>query len=275
MATTQREKSPAYAQAVVQAAGRLREAAADRRPCAPVRDLIGTTDVELAYAVQSTLSEERSAAGARAIGRKIGLTAPAVQQQFGVSQPDFGVLFDDMIAAEHTPVDIARLLQPRVEAEIAFVLSADILNAEVTAGSVGPAVAYAMAAIEIVDSRIAGWDISITDTVADNASSGMFVMGAERRTLRDFVPADVVMSMTIDGTVSSTGDGRACLGDPLNALAWLARTAIAMGSPLRRDDIVLSGALGAVVPVPAGATVIAEISGLGSVSARFTDGSGT
>jgi 2-keto-4-pentenoate hydratase len=273
--TAEQQRSPGLLEAVAQAAERLRVAAAERRPCQPVRDLIGATRIDLAYAVQRRLTEQRIASGATIVGRKIGLTAPAVQQQFGVNQPDFGVLLDDMIAAEDAPVDIGRLLQPRVEAEIAFVLCDDIVDAAATARSVRSAVAEAVAAIEIIDSRIAGWDITITDTIADNASSGMFVIGAEPRTLDELEPADVVMTMTIDGVVRSTGNGTACLGDPLNALAWLARTAIAMGSPLQTGDIVLSGALGPVVPVAHGATVIAEISGLGSVSAFFANGSTT
>jgi 2-keto-4-pentenoate hydratase len=275
MPTTERERTPASAEAISLAADRLRTAAAERRPCPPVRDLIGSTDIDVAYAVQTLLNDEKLAAGARVVGRKIGLTAPAVQQQFGVNQPDFGLLLDDMIAPEDTPVDTDRLLQPRVEAEIAFTLRADILDPDVTAETVRSAVADAVAAIEIVDSRVTGWDITITDTVADNASSGMFVLGSRRLTLDEFSPIDVEMSMTVNGEVASTGNGRACLGDPLNALAWLARTAIATGSPLRAGDIVLSGALGPVVPVDGGAKVIAEISSLGSVTASFTDRSTT
>lgn len=275
MPTTERERTPAMAQAIAQAADRLRAAAAQRQPCPPVRDLIGSTDIDVAYAVQQLLNDEKLAAGARVVGRKIGLTAPAVQQQFGVNQPDFGLLLDDMIATEDAPVETDRLLQPRVEAEIAFTLRADIVDPDVTAESVRSAVADAVAAIEIVDSRVTGWDITITDTVADNASSGMFVLGSRRLTLEEFSPIDVEMTMSINGAVASTGNGRACLGDPLNALAWLARTAIATGSPLRAGDIVLSGALGPVVPVDGGAKVIAEISNLGSVTASFMDRSTT
>lgn len=253
---------------VEQAADRLRMAAAQRVPCRPVRDLIGTSDIDAAYQVQHTLADERIAAGARVVGRKIGLTAPVVQEQFGVGQPDFGVLFNDMVASEE-PIARGRLLQPRVEAEIAFVLAEDLPDADATAESVCATVDHAVAAIEIVDSRIEGWDIAITDTVADNASSGMFVLGAELRTLAGFRPAEVLMSMTVDGVVRSAGTGSACLGDPLNALAWLARIAVKMGDPLRAGDVVLSGALGPVVPVHPGATVTASISGFDTVTARF------
>lgn len=254
----------------IEAADRLRAAEVGQRPCAPVRDLIGATDIGVAYEVQRILTSERLSSGARLIGRKVGLTSRAVQIQFGVDQPDFGVLFDFMKADEGRPIAMTTLLQPRAEAEIAFVLGADIVDLAVTAQSIAHAVEVAIPAIEIVDSRIAEWDIAITDTVADNASSGMFVLGAAQLDLARFVPAVVQMTMTIDDQLVSTGDGRACLGDPLEALAWLARTSITVGDPLRAGDIVLSGALGPVVPVPAGCTVRAEFTELGSVTATFT-----
>jgi 2-keto-4-pentenoate hydratase len=260
---------PARAGTITAVADRLRAASAERRPCHPIRDALGNTDIELAYAVQRLLNDERSAAGARPIGRKIGLTAPAVQAQFGVDQPDFGLLFDDMLVPDGMLVDTARLLQPRVEAEIAFVLCGDMVDGHATADSVRPAIAECVAAIEIVDSRIAGWDIAITDTVADNASAGLFVLGSRRIPLTSFTPVQARMSMTVDAVVAATGSGADCLGDPLNAVAWLARKSVQVGNPLRAGDIVLSGSLGPVVPVQAGAAVAAEISELGSVSVSF------
>jgi len=215
--------SPRVQPDVQEAAARLRQAAETGVPCAPVRDLIGGDDVAAAYAVQSILIEERVAAGATVVGRKIGLTSPAVQQWLGVDTPDFGVLLDDMEYAESDVVPMARLMQPRAEAEVAFVLKSDLVEGPFTAESVRPAVDHARAAIEIVDSRVSDWDIQLGDTVADNASSGLYVLGAERRTLDEFEPVEAQMSMTADGEVVSTGDGAACLGDPLEALAWLAR----------------------------------------------------
>jgi 2-keto-4-pentenoate hydratase len=262
-------RSTARAATISAVADRLRTAAAEQRPCLPVRDVLGETDIELAYAVQRLLNDERSAGGARPIGRKIGLTALSVQKQFGVDQPDFGVLFDDMLVPAGVQADTARLLQPRVEAEIAFVLSDDIVDGHATADSVRPAIAECVAAIEIVDSRVVGWDIAITDTVADNASAGLFVLGPARFPLAAFVPALARMSLTIDGVLVATGRGTDCLGDPLNAVAWLARKSVQVRSPLRAGDIVLSGSLGPVVPVHAGAAVAAEIFGLGSVSVTF------
>jgi 2-keto-4-pentenoate hydratase len=260
---------------VARAAHRLEHASASRTPCAPVRDLIGPDDVEAAYAVQLVLNEARQAAGARIVGRKIGLTSPAVQQQLGVEQPDFGVLFDDMAVADGGEIQVSRLLQPKVEAEIAFVLDAD-LDDDVSPEGLRAAVDHAMVALEIVDSRIERWDISLADTVADNASSGLFVMGSRKLRLHEFVPRDTTMTLAVDGVAVSTGSGTACLGDPLDALAWLAKTARDFGEPLRAGHIVLSGALGPMVPIQPGTQVRAELNdidgrALGDVTAHFPE----
>jgi 2-keto-4-pentenoate hydratase len=161
-----------------QAAARLLTAASDRAPCAPVRDLIGDGGMSAGYAVQQLLTQQ-----ALASGRKIGLTSAAVQRQLGVDQPDFGVLFADMARDETQPVELVDLLQPRIEAEVAFVLGADLDQENLNLDIVRTAVDFAMPALEIVDSRIAGWDITLVDTVADNASSGLYVLGAQRRPL--------------------------------------------------------------------------------------------
>lgn len=254
---------------VAQAAARLDAAARTRRPCSPVRDLIAADDVDAAYAVQQVLVEARIAAGARVVGRKIGLTSEAVQRQLGVDRPDFGVLFDDMRYRQDETIPLDRLLQPKVEAEIAFVLGTDLADGELDAARVRAAVAHAVPALEIVDSRVARWDISFADTVADNASSGLFVLGADTVPLSEVEPAQTGMTMTIGETVVSTGSGAACLGDPLNALKWLAVTAREFGRPLRAGQVVLSGALGPMVPVEPGSVVTARITGLGTVTARF------
>jgi 2-keto-4-pentenoate hydratase len=258
--------SPERESAIVGAVDRLRTAAATRRPCAPVRDLLGDTDVEAAYEVQRRLNARRPATVA---GRKIGLTSPAVQRQLGVDQPDFGVLFDDMDVSGVVPAGL--LLQPKAEAEIAFVLAFDLDGGDLDLAAVRAAVDYATPALEIVDSRIANWDITITDTVADNASSGLYALGSERLPLTAFEPAEATMRMYADGELVSQGDGAACLGDPLNALLWLARTARDFGDPLRAGQVVLSGALGPMVAVSPGVTVRAEISMLGTVTVTFKD----
>jgi 2-keto-4-pentenoate hydratase len=257
------------AASVAQAARRLSEAARTGSPCRPVRDLIGADDVAAGYAVQQRLADLRRAAGARVVGHKIGLTSPAVQRQLGVDQPDFGLLFDDMDVSGYDVVPLAGLLQPKVEAEIAFVLGADLDTGDLTPERVRAAVDHAVPALEIVDSRIAGWDISIADTIADNASSGRFVLGRDRVRLEGAEPAAAVMTMTADGEVVSEGTGAACLGDPLAALGWLARTARRYDRPLRAGQVVLSGALGPMVPVRPGSEVVAVISGFGTVATRF------
>ncbi|MFC5745856.1 2-keto-4-pentenoate hydratase [Actinomadura rugatobispora] len=257
-------------EAIAAAADRLDRAAIDRAACAPVADLIGPSDIDAAYAVQSALTDRRVARGARIIGKKIGLTSEAVQRQVGVDRPDFGVLFDDMRHPSGGTVPLDRLLQPRAEAEIAFVLAADILDPDPAV--VRSAAGTAVAAIEVVDSRIEDWRIGITDTVADNASSGVFVLGDREVPVERFTPAEVSMRMFRNGGQASDGSGRACLGDPLNALEWLARTALDIGAPLRRGDIVLSGALGPMVPVRDGDLIEADIHPLGRVSATFVQG---
>ena len=255
---------------IQQWAERLGDAEARREPVGPLRDEIGDDpDGRLAYAIQLANVEHAVAQGRRVVGRKIGLTSPAVQRQLGVDQPDFGVLFDDMRCGEDDVVPMGRLLQPKVEAEIAFVLSADLSDGPLDARQVAAAVDYAVAALEIVDSRIAGWDITFGDTVADNASSALFVLGSTQRRLTEFEPRRAEMTMTSDGAVTSTGTGAACLGDPLEALRWLASTARDLGEPLRAGQIILSGALGPMVPVEAGSVVTADITGLGRVSATF------
>jgi 2-keto-4-pentenoate hydratase len=255
---------------IEEAAERLEYAARSGIPCAPLTDLLEPGDIGSAYQVQRRLTERRRlATGGRVVGRKIGLTSAAVQQQVGVDRPDFGVLFDDMQYVDGQEIPIGRLLQPKAEAEVAFLLARDIEDASDPV-LVRAAVALAFPAIEIVDSRIENWQIGITDTVADNASSGVFVIGAVGTPLDEVEPVDVTMTMRRDGEVVSQGDGRACLGDPLNALAWLAATTIELGTPLRAGDLVLSGALGPMAPVFAGDVFEADIAPLGTVAARFS-----
>lgn len=258
--------------ALAEAVRRLQSAAATRQPCEPIRDLIGSDDVAMAYAVQTRLIAPRLKAGATRVGRKIGLTSPAVQKQLGVDRPDFGVLLDDMDVSDLDVVPIERLLQPRIEAEIAFVLKHELVDGPLEVSDVAQAVDYCVAALEIVDSRIENWDISFGDTVADNASSGLYVLSSEQVAMESFSPVAAQMEMTLDGNVVSTGSGADCLGDPLAALSWLARTARELGDPLQAGDVVLSGALGPMVGVSAGSCFEATISGLGTVVANFSDG---
>ncbi len=261
----------------VKALEMLTAARAARRPCPPVRGLLPAGDVDAAYAVQSAWVADQVAAGARVIGRKIGLTNPVVQAQFGVDRPDFGVLFDSMACLPNTPIDRARTLQPKIEAEIAFVLAEDLTGALIGPAEVAAATAHVVAALEIVDSRIAGWDIGIVDTIADNGSSGLFVLGDRRQPLGRLDLAECAMTLRRGqdgrgGEVVSTGTGASILGHPLAAVAWLAAAARDHGSPLRAGEVILSGSLGPMVPVAPGDAFHADISGVGQVSAVFAGG---
>jgi len=260
--------------AILAAVERLAAAQETRVPCAAVRDLIGTDDLPAAYAVQQGLVQKRIDGGAVVVGRKIGATSEAVQNQLGVDQPDFGYLLDDMDVSTAAPISMRTLVQPRVEAEVAFRLAADIAPAteeEITLDLVRTAVDVAVPALEIVDSRIENWDIGFTDTVADNASSGLFVIGAAGRPLGELEPRDVEMALSINGEVRSSGNGAACLGDPLEALRWLAVQAWRFGDPLRAGHLILSGALGPFVPFAPGDRVVAEISGFETLSVEFEE----
>ncbi len=239
------------------------------KPCAPVRDLLPEGALDQAYAAQEINTERWLAEGRRLVGRKIGLTSLAVQKQLGVDQPDYGMLFDDMAIPDGWEIGRNQLIQPKVEAEVAFVLERDLDQERLTIADVLRAVAFALPAIEVVDSRIADWKIGILDTIADNASSGLYVLGATPKKLKDLDLRAAGMVMESAGEPVSVGAGAACLGDPLSAVLWLAKTMARVGRPLKAGDTVMSGALGPMAPVKWGDVVEARISGLGSVRAAF------
>ncbi len=249
-------------------ARRLRDAYAGGA-VAPLRDGLDPVDADGAYAVQEINTRLWQAQGRRIVGRKAGLTAKAVQRQLGVDQPDFGVLFDDMRVADGGVLDPARALQPKAEAEIAFVLGADLPDLETTPEHVAAAVGSVHAAIEIVDSRIADWKITFADTVADNGSSAFFVLADAGKPLPGLDIWTAGMVMQINGEAVSLGVGAAALGHPLNAAAWLARTLAARGEPLKAGDILLTGALGPMVALNPGDYVVAHVGGLGTVSFTY------
>ena len=235
----------------------------------PMRDGLDPVDVVGAYAVQTINTRFWEAQGRRIVGRKAGLTAKAVQEQLGVDQPDFGVLFDDMRVADGGTLSADKCIQPKAEAEIVFVLSADLPSPDTTPEDVAAAVATVHAAIEIVDSRIADWKIAFADTVADNGSSAFFVLSEQGLPLAGLDLEGAAMEMTFDGAVVSTGIGAAALGNPLNAAAWLARTLAARGEPLKAGDVLLAGALGPMVSLQPGNVVCTKIAGIGECSFTY------
>ena len=256
-------------QLIEQAAAALREAAKTREYIAPLRETYEQLTIDDAYAIQRVNTERRLADGRRLVGCKIGLTSMAVQKQLGVDRPDFGMLFDDMGYGDGEPIPASILTQPKIEAEVAFVIGHDITVPNPGQLDVLNAIEYALPALEIVGSRIANWNIRITDTIADNASSSAYVIGNSPRKLSEFDLRLCGMVMERRGDPVSVGAGAACLGNPINAVVWLARTMAALGTPLKAGDLVLSGALGAMVAVTPGDIFETRINGLGSVRAVF------
>lgn len=252
------------------AADQLAEATRSGRPCGPVRDLLGPeADLATAYAVQQINVDRAVSAGRRISGRKIGLTSTAVQAQLGVDQPDYGVLFADTEVMDGIELDGSRLLQPRAEAEVALVLERDLDRDQHSVVDVLDAVAYALPAIEVVDSRIAAWDITIIDTIADNASCGLYVLGTRPVPLGDLDLRTLPMTMQIEGEVASTGTGAACMGHPLHAARWLADVMARLGTPLRAGECLMTGALGPMQPIGPGAVIEADLGPLGIVTTRL------
>ncbi|MGB5078271.1 MAG: fumarylacetoacetate hydrolase family protein [Sphingorhabdus sp.] len=235
----------------------------------PMRQWLEPLDIVGAYAVQAINTRFWEAQGRKIVGRKAGLTARAVQQQLGVDQPDFGVLFDDMEIKDGGYLDPAKCLQPKAEAEIAFVLGADLCDPDTTPEMVGAAVATVHAALEIVDSRIADWQIAFADTVADNGSSAFFVISEQGKPLDGLDIYSAGMVMEINSQIVSLGAGAAALGHPLNAAAWLASTLAQRGEPLHKGDILLAGALGPMVTMTPGDHVRAIVGGIGEVQFTF------
>lgn len=251
-------------------ARRLRQAQESGKAIAPIRDELADGGVAAAYAVQQANTEHDLKQGRRLVGRKIGLTSKSVQKQLGVDSPDFGMLFADMALYDGEEVSPSRVLQPKVEAEVALVVERDLAHSDITLNELISAVAYALPAVEIVGSRIENWNIKLLDTIADNASAGLFVLGTEPRKLDGLDLRLCGMVMERRGEQVSMGAGAACLGHPLNAALWLARTMVEVGSPLKAGEVIMSGALGPMVGVQPGDVLETRINGLGSVRTVFS-----
>lgn len=252
------------------AATALREARAACRQIGQVSVDHDICTVDEAYAVSELNRQVRVDQGHRVVGKKIGLTSLAVQAQLGVDQPDFGFLFDDMEYLNGQALPAARLIQPKAEAEIAFVMQHGLPSGRKPGyGEFLSALGYALPALEIVDSAIADWKITIVDTVADNASSALYVLGDQPVPVAQLALDEVGMVLRKNGSTASTGVGAACLGHPLRAAYWLACEMSERGHGLQAGEVILSGALGPMVPIQAGDHLEARIQGLGSVHFRL------
>jgi len=225
--------------------------------------------IEDAYRIQERLMARRYAAGEKIVGKKIGVTSKVVMNMLGVYQPDFGILTDAMIYNEGESIAIDSLIQPKAEGEIAFVLKKDLMGPGISAADVLAATEGVMACFEIVDSRIADWKIKIQDTVADNASCGVFVLGDRMVDPRDVDLSTCGMILEKNGEIVGTGAGAAALGSPVNAVAWLANTLGALGIPLKAGEVILSGSLAAMIPAAKGDNFRVTIGGIGGCSVKF------
>lgn len=255
-----------------EAAHLLAQAYLTREALPPLIETYGEVTLDDAYAVQQAQVGHWLAGGAVLRGHKVGLTSAAMQRQLGVAEPDFGVLRDDMFFDEVVPIPLGRFLQARIEPEVAFVLRTDLRGPGVTTAEAAAAVDFVVPALEIIDSRIRDWKISLVDTVADNASSGGLVLGANHARLNAVDLPQMAAHLYRGGDLVATGLGEAVLGSPLNALVWLADTLGARGVGLRAGHVVMPGSITAAQPVGAGETWTARFAGLGSVTAHFVEG---
>lgn len=236
---------------------------------APLTERIPGITIENAYHIQERLIRRRLGAGETVIGKKVGATSKVVQNMLGVQQPDFGSLLSGMLYNEGEAIPISRLIQPKAEGEIAFILKRDLMGPGVTTAEVLAATESVMPCFEIVDSRITDWKIKIQDTVADNASCGVFVLGDRVIDPRKVELGLAGMVLEKNGEIVGIGAGAAALGHPLNAMAWLANTLGLLGIPLKAGEVILSGSLAALIPVQLGDSLRVSIGGIGGCSVRF------
>lgn len=258
-----------YTTDVSEAAQALLEVHAGGQPVPPLTATYPNFTLDEAYAVQLAQVGSWLADGGVVVGHKVGLTSAAVQAQLGVSEPDYGHLLRVMARGDGDQIAVSDFVQPRIEPEIGFLLGRPLSGPGLTVDDVAAAVEFVVPTLEIVDSRVRDWQIGLLDTIADNASSGAFVVGAARVPLAGLDLASIACALLRGDEVVGSGDGAAVMGNPLTALAWLANTLGARGVTLEAGHVVLPGAVCAMVPVAAGDTFTATFAGLGSVSARF------
>ncbi|MCP4596382.1 2-oxopent-4-enoate hydratase [Neptuniibacter sp.] len=243
----------------------------EQKAISPLTDSYPDMSIEDAYHISTALLDMRIADGEKVIGKKIGITSEVVQKMLNVDQPDFGYLTDRMAFNQGEEMPISKqLIAPKAEGEIAFVLKDDLVGPGITTSHVIAATDFVVPCFEIVDSRIEDWKIKIQDTVADNASCGLFVLGDTAVSPRDVDLRTCGMVVEKNGKVISTGAGAAALGSPVNAVAWLANTLGEFGIPLKAGEVILSGSLVPLEPVEAGDFMTVSIGGIGSASVRFT-----
>lgn len=248
----------------------LFEAMIAQQTIAPLTDQAPAITTEDAYKISLRMLDRRLAAGEKVVGKKIGVTSQVVMDMLNVRQPDFGYLTDAMMFATAAEVPVTeQMIQPRAEGEIAFVLKQDLQGPGVTNADVVRATDFVMPCFEIVDSRITDWKIKIQDTIADNASCGVVVMGDRAVKPTEVDLATCGMVVQLNGEIISTGAGAAALGSPLNCVAWLANTLGAIGIPLKAGEVILSGSLVPLQPVKAGDNMQLAIGGIGGCTARF------
>ena len=255
---------------IQQLARELMDAEAKHAPVLPITDRYPEFSAADAYAVQKTIIGHRvSDQGRRIIGKKVGLTSKAMQQALGVNEPDYGILLDGYIIEDGAEFRTSDLLQPRIEGEIAFVMSRDLEGPGITAEQVLAATDYVSPSLEVIDSRIKDWKIKLPDTIADNASSARIVLGRNRKPVAGVDLASEEMVFKKNGVELGRATGVAVLEHPANAVAWLANKMVELGAPVRSGEVVMPGALVAMTPVQPGDHIEAVFSTLGSVSVRF------
>jgi 2-keto-4-pentenoate hydratase len=247
----------------------LNAAAQNLEPIDPLSETYPDMTIDDAYRIQLINVETRVAEGQKVVGKKIGLTSPAMQEMFNVAEPDYGHLFGDLLVYQGQEIKTSTLIQPRIEGEIAFILERDLKGPGITPADVIRASAGVTAALEIIDSRIRDWKIKIQDTIADNASFGAFVIGSKMVPVTDLDLRHVGFVMTKNGQVVSTAAGASVLGSPIQAVAWLANKMGEFDIPLKAGEIILSGAAAAAIPVGAGDSVHLTVDRVGDVGCYF------